>query len=315
MAKRTTIRWVADPELSAAHSAYVVATGAPCTDLKTEQLLVGPVTDINNRLLSSSIDVAVFWKHYLAGLLSGCEINAACAAALMSGGCSELQVEQIGKAISNQLSDARRAYTGRFPKLAEQLELRARPLREKWDAIGPGLLREVERQVWDNSPPSGWWAQRLTGQLVQPMRGGDGGYAADDGKFWIEAMLTDVDPAVPEVLRVAWLITRIAIESHTGKKPGEQSLATAWSLVSVPLVLTAAANLDLAPPDRLPIKRAMELWNRSDANIAETLANWWVNYKQSPTPLPVALKQLDQLLEAARVKLGENLPTPNEEIL
>ena len=78
MAKIAKIRWVADPELSAAHSAYVVATGAPCTDSKTEQLLVGPVTDINNRLLSSSIDVAVFWQHYLAGLLSGAETSEAC---------------------------------------------------------------------------------------------------------------------------------------------------------------------------------------------------------------------------------------------
>jgi hypothetical protein len=309
------IRWVADPELSAAHSAYVVATGAACTDSKTEQLLIGPVTEINNRLLSSSIDVAVFWQQYLARLLLGAQINAACAAALMSGGCSELQVEQTSKAISNRLSDARQAYASRFPKLGEQLELRARPLREKWDAVGPGLLRDVERQVWDNSPPSGWWTPRLTAQLVQPIRGGDGGYAANAGKFWIEAMLTDVDPRVPEVLRVAWLITRIAIESHTRNKPGEQSLATAWSLACVPLVLTAAVNLDLIPQNPLPIKRAMELWQRSDANIGEELEQWWTGYKQSPAPLPVALRQLDQSLAAARLELGTDLPTPDEEIL
>ena len=313
MAKSAKIRWVADPELSAGHAAYVVATGAPCTDSKTEQLLVGPVTDINNRLLSSSIDVAIFWQHYLAGLLSGAEISEACAAALILGGCSELQVEQTGKAISNRLSDARQAYTGRFPKLGEQLELRARPLREKWEAVGPGLLRDVERQVWDNSPPSGWWTSRLTVQLVQPMRGGDGGYAADDGKLWIEAMLTDVDPGVPEVLRVAWLITRIAIESHTRKKTGELALGNAWSMVPVPLVLTAAANLDLIRPNPLPIKRAMELWQRSDASTAETLAKWWNGFRQSPTPLPVALQQLDQLLEAA--ELGTSPPSTDEEML
>ncbi len=95
---------------------------------------------------------------------------------------------------------------------------------------------------------------------------------------------------------MAWLITRIAIESHTRKKAGEQSLATAWSLVSVPLVLTAAANLDLIPANPLPIKRAMELWQRSDANIAGKLEQWWTGYKQSPAPLPVALRQLDQSL-------------------
>lgn len=315
MAQSAKIRWIADPELSAAHSAYVVATGAACTDLKTEEILIGPVTEINNRLLSSSIDVAVFWQYYLSELLSGAQINAACAAALMSGGCSELQVEQTGKAISNRLGDARQAYAGRFPKLAEQLELRARPLREKWDAVGPGLLQDVERQVWKNSPPRGWWTSRLTAQLVQPMRGGDGGFAADDGRFWIEAMLTDVDPRVPEVLRVAWLITRIAIDSHTKKKPGEQSLATAWSLACVPLVLTAAANLDLISANPLPIDRAMVLWHRSDTNITGILEQWWNGYKKSPTPLPVALRQLDQSIAGARIELGKNFLGPDLDLL
>lgn len=315
MAQRPEIQWRADPDLSAAHAAYVVATGAVCTDSKTEQLLIGKVTEINNRLLSSSIDVAVFWQHYLTELLAGKQIQAATASALMAGGCSELQVEQTGKAISNRLSDARQAYAVRFPKLGEQLNLRARPLREKWEAVGPGLLRDVERQIWDNSPPSGWWTPRLTAQLVQPIRGGDGGFGAESGRIWIEAMLTDVNPSVPEVLRVAWLTTRIAVESHTRKQTGDQALGTAWSLVCVPLVLSAAANLDLIPSDPLPIKRAMELWQRGDAVVADKLQQWWAHYKQSPTPLPVALRQLDQSVSKAAVESEGNLQSPDVEDL
>jgi hypothetical protein len=299
VARKVNIRWSADVEMSAAHAAYVVARGLPCADLKTEQLLVGPVTEINSRLLSSSIDVAAFWQRFLSETLDESEISRACTIALLSAGCSEMQVEQTSKAVANRLSDARRAFLQRFPKLREQLDLRARPLRDRWDTCGPGLLREVERQIWESSPPDNWWASRLSVVMVQPIRGGDGGYDADSEKIWIEAMLTDVDPAVPEVLRIAWLITRMAIETHTRERSADQPLARPWALVSVPLVLTAAANLDLISRDRLPVQRAMELWQKADADVAETLSDWWSQWTDAP--LPVALKELDQMLAAKTV--------------
>ena len=71
-------------------------------------------------------------------------------------------------------------------------------------------------------------------------------------KLWIEAMLTDVDPAVPEVLRVAWLITAHGDRLAHPREIGDQSLATAWSLVSVPLVLTAAGKPELIHQDPMP---------------------------------------------------------------
>jgi hypothetical protein len=301
VAKKVNIRWVAHSDLSAAHAACVVARGIPCADQKTEQLLVGPVTEINNRLLSASIDVGAFWQRYMAEILNDIEISRACTISLLSSGCSELQVEQTSKAVSNRLSDARLAFLRRFPKLGEQLELRARPLRDRWDTFGPGLLTEVERQIWENSPPDDWWASRTSALMIQPVRGGDGGFDAEGGKFWIEAMLTDVDQAVPEVLRVAWLITRMAIETHTRDRSADQPLAKPWSLVSVPLVLTAAANLELINPDRLPIKRALELWQSADVNVAEILEDWWRQLTLTSAPLPVALKELDQTLAADRI--------------
>ncbi len=296
MSNPVTVRWIAHTELSAAHAAFVVATGARCTDQKTEQLLVDPVTDINNRLLSSSIDVSSFWQHYLSETMNGADVTRACTVALLASGCSELQIEQTTKAISHRMNSARQAFLQRFPKLAEQLELRARPLRDRWDTVGPGLLGEVGRLVWQESPPSDWWTQRIDALTVQPVRGGDGGFDAFRSTIWVEAMLTDVDPAVPEVLRVAWLITRMAIESYTRERSADQSLSTPWSLVSVPLVLSAARRLDIIGGSELPIHRAMELWQFSDAATAATLARWWDDYLDQPKPLPAALLALEQSL-------------------
>ncbi|TWU46368.1 hypothetical protein Poly51_57640 [Rubripirellula tenax] len=290
--RRAGVRWAVHPEWSATWAAYVVATGAPCIDPKTESLLIGPIADINDRLLSASIDVGSFWKHYAASRLNDGELEEATALALLAAGCGEMQLEQTVKIIKNRLIDARSAFQGRYPKLAEQLELRGRPLRERWDTYGEGLLREVERQIWNNSPPSDWWPTRTSGWLVQPLVGGSGDSDEANERFWIEAMLTDADPLVPEVVRVAWLVTRIAIGNHNRQRSGETSLMVPWQLASVPLVLSAAAEVELVRGDTLPIARAMELWKFGDPAVAERLTLWWNEFVSTKTPLPVALKKL-----------------------
>ena len=99
MAKRVQLRWIGDPELSAAHAALLVATGARCADEKTEQLLIRPVTEINNRLLSASVDMGTFWRTYYAEKFRDPGSDQACANALIAGGCSELQMDQTCKVV------------------------------------------------------------------------------------------------------------------------------------------------------------------------------------------------------------------------
>ena len=292
------IRWVPHPELSAAHAAYVVATGARCIDDKAEQVLVQPVTELNNRLLASSIDVGQFWRQYLLEIMSDVGMEQACETALLSSGGNEMQVEQTSKAIANRLGDARLAFMGRFPKLSEQLDLRARPLRERWETFGPGLLCEIGKQVWGSIPPNDWWQSPVTALTVQPIRGGDGGCDALQSRIWFEAMLTDVDSRVPEVLRVAWLVTRVAIESHARQSSGDLRLMVPWSLVSVPLVLSAAAQLELISADSLPVSKAMEMWQFGDARTATTVSQWWIEQQQDDGPLPAKIRQLEERLQS-----------------
>lgn len=296
MGSSVKIRWVANVEMSVAHAAFVVATAARCSDSKTEQLLVPAVTDINNRLLSASLDIGVFWEQYLTEVLRETDMQQACAIALMWSGCSEMQVETTAKAITSRLSDARLAFTQRFPKLVEQLKLRSGPLRDRWETFGPGLLGHVGKKIW-GVPPNDWWPSPIDAMMVQPMRGGDGGYDAERQRLWMEAVLTDVDPDVPEVLRMAWLITRIAIEEYIRQKSSDQSLAVPWSLVSIPLVLAAGADLELIRTDPLPIRNAMELWQIGDDATAKTLGAWWKEFEQLDAPLPAALKVLQKRLE------------------
>ncbi len=300
MAAIVNVKWKAQPRLSAIHAAYVVATSERCSDSKTESMLAPAVTDINRRLLSASLDMGVFWRRLILEAADDRDDQAACEIALAAAGCSELQLDSTSSIVLNRIRDCRTVMTQRFPKLAEQLELRGRPLIERFEAYGPGLLRAVADFVWDKSPPKDWWPTRLDGMLVQPVLGGDGGTDPDNSRFWIEAMLTDADPAVPEVLRVVYLITDAAIARHTRGVSGERSTSLPWSLAVVPIVLTVAAELELVRREPLPVEAACRLWRVGDLTTSRVLADWWSDYLLSRSPLPVALKSLDRMLAEHR---------------
>jgi len=310
MASLSTIRWSASPKLSEIHAAQTVALGRPVVDRRTEQALVAPATEINQRLLSASIDVNTFWQRLFQEALFDPENPRGCEIALMAGGCSELQVEQTAKAIGSRLGECRLAFHRRYPKLSEQLALRSQPLSQRWAMIGPGMLSAISTQIWGGPAPQQWWPPRVEGVMVQPIRGGDGGFDVDAGQFWMEALLTDVEPAVPEVLRVAWLVTRLATEIHTREKSSEDSTSLPWALGSVPLVLSAAAELDLISTASLPIETAVTTWHLGDRAIGRVTQQWWDDWQgesstrsTAGTPLPVALRNLRQQL---RVKSAAN---------
>ncbi|MGB0599167.1 MAG: hypothetical protein ACPGLY_20985 [Rubripirellula sp.] len=277
--------------MSAAHAAHIAAIGAAFADPSTEQLLVEPVTEINNRMVASSLDVAEFWQRYLREVMIDTEQSVACAEALLAAGCSELQLEQISRAVRGRLVDARSLFLKKFPKLVDQLQLRSRPIRDQWDTFGTGLLREVGRQIWGEQPPKRWSPTRIDALVVQPIRGGDGGYDTERKRIWVEAMLTDADPRIPEIIRVAWLITRLTIDAYI-RDEADDTLAGSWSLVSLPLVLEAGRELEILREPELPICQAANLWRFCDESTARTLQQWWQQFRDASMPLPAALKIL-----------------------
>ena len=298
--KNVSVRWSESPNLSAIHAAYVVAAGNVCTDGKTQNALVGSATDVNNRLLSAGVDVAAFWESLFAQSLIIDDDKRSINIALVSAGCGEMQLEQIASGISNSLAECRLAYRTRFPKLAEQLKLRIQPLRDQWDSFGDDLLLEVASQIWGDRSPADWWPSRPELIAVQPCCGGDGGFDADASTVWIEATLTDVDPAVPELLRMVWLMTRIATKLHTREKSSTGGSRLPWALGSIPIVLKAGQALELLPQGNLPIQQACRLWRAGDQSLATILERWWREYQESDSALPVALKALDQMLAPQR---------------
>lgn len=327
MARKSNIRFEPAVELSVIHASFVVATGGVCNDRKTELALLGPTSEINTRLVFAMADVGAYWSGLFASVAAGQDARDACPAALISAGCSELQVDQTAAALGSRLDECRIAFQQRFPKLREQLELRAGPLKDRWQTYGPGLLIEVARQIWESSPPDDWWPDTIDCLLVQPVRGGDGGFDSGQTRVWVEAMLTDADPDVGEIFRLAFWATQVAVGRHldatlgrTGTPSHPEDFGSGthrrtslpWSLGCVPIVLAAGAHVELIPADSLPITKAVRLWRLGDDAVADVIAAWWDQWGGAGAAMPVALKALERMLAALR-KRSESQPTNTDD--
>ncbi|TWT49734.1 hypothetical protein Pla22_49350 [Rubripirellula amarantea] len=297
-ANRVSVLWSVSDELSAAHATYIVATGGQCNDPKLEALLIDFVVQINTRLATESLEMGPFWNEYIRQIASRIPVANATKASLAFAGCSELQLDQTAGAIAKRLSDAREVYLRRFPRLVEQLELRGQPLRQQWDSFGAGLLLQMEKLVRDPAADQAFWSNRVQAHLIQPSRGGDGGWDADAELIWIEAMLTDADPLVPEVLRVAWLMLGLGLDLRAGDRK-EASDRDVRALASVPVVLTAGMELGLCQSEPLPIETAMRLWGIGSPASAKKVRDWWNDCSDAKTPWIDSLDELTTRLSLA----------------
>ncbi|MCA9174601.1 MAG: hypothetical protein KDB14_08945 [Planctomycetales bacterium] len=125
---------------------------------------------------------------------------------MASGTLAEEQAAEF----SERLAIAVGAIDSRLPQLANELPARVRPLREQWEARGPGFLRALLEQptVRTHIDP-----QRLPGDitvgLLHPWRGGYGEAHLADTAVSIEGLLYHADPRVPEPLRLGWLVAQV----------------------------------------------------------------------------------------------------------
>lgn len=165
--------------------------------------------------------------------------------------------------------------------IAEQLRLRTGPLREQWEARGPGLLKQLGLLT----EPVGA-ASPITVLPVLPVCGGHGLCLADSREVTIEAVLANPHAELPEVARLGWLVGCV------DAPPGEASAAA-----TAVAAIAAAEAVELASLDAATIALAINAW-RIDLPAAtpDLLAEWWRRYRESPTPWPVAVESLEAMV-------------------
>ena len=208
---------------------------------------------------------------------------------------------------------AQAALDATMPGWEEQLAARTRPLRELWQARGPGFLRQLLRQLPprdSRTPPSlGGESPVWPVLAVLPLSGGHGLLLPDQQTLLLEAMLTDADDRLPEILRLAWLVVQRALAESpaadslpapevTGPGvtapgvtgPGVTGPAndrpTARPLAALLLTLLLANDLEWMPVTPAHFGLALRSWAVASNDrlplLEERFRGWWTASDTAP---------------------------------
>jgi hypothetical protein len=185
-------------------------------------------------------------------------------------------------------------YLLHVPPLTENLTLRSGPLRDAWDARGPGMLGGITRETHERL--IGLKADCL---LVLPVAGGGGYPYLLYNSVRFEGMLANPHGELPEVVRLAWLLAQLNCDLPMFAEQIPPSHVPTIAAASMLLpTLAAAADVDLIRfSDELLVK-AIEWWQVHSPveNLAAVLTGWWNAYVQSRPPWDVAVLELDRIL-------------------
>ena len=107
--------------------------------------------------------------------------------------------------IQSELRSANDLFVENQPSFHQEMELRSQPLKQQWLARGPGFLRQLDERV------GCWNGEKVTLFGVMPNRGGWGTTVPTANAMLIEWLLTNVEDRLPEITRLAWLVTRLRI--------------------------------------------------------------------------------------------------------
>ena len=268
------LRWLPNFDLSALHAAWALTCGRRLLDQSLEQKLLPVAVEFARLSQGWQVPPGLFWRQLLgmaADLPINSELGERFYRRVVGGSPGATTLSQFTSVISQCENLFRQAY----PQALEQLQLRSGPLQEAWEARGPGLLALMRRATDED-----FLVESAAVVLVQPVVGGDGLAHIYTNRVHIEAMLTDVERRLPETLRLAWLLGQLNLDLpiYSDHVHGH-ALGEVAELALIPVVLTAAEEVELARLSPDVVQLALEHWIRTPAEkrevLADTLMAWW----------------------------------------
>jgi len=289
------LRWKASFSASCLHAAASLSEGLPVIDTSIAAVLQ-PATDALLRELQACSPATESMLPLLVGLAAECENNRQLIemAVTRSQGAGAINAATISR-LAGCIAGLEAAWLREQPTLVDELVVRGRPLREQWEARGPGLLHAMTKLTFEN-----FIAPSAEVVLVSPLVGGHGRAHLLSNRVTLEAVLTNPNPELPETLRLGWLLAQLNLDVPILSEPVSQyRLPRLASLATLPLVLDAAESVELAKCDEATLAHALACWHLAPPLADETprlLLDWWNAYTASDTRWPVAMAALDQML-------------------
>lgn len=250
------LQWTPSPIVSALYASWL---------LERQQSVHDPHLPTQLDGLPAAIARHTAWPELLTRVAAGRSPAESCA-------------EVDAAAVTDLVAEASRTYLQFYPDLHQQLTWRTGPLREQWEARGPGLMRLISRI--SHTPLQSDLVPEVV--LVQPTVGGGGCLLVDDRRLLFEAMLANPLPELPEVLRLAWLLCQLLTRKESPLTPAIAALA--W----MPPVLEAGGQVELCRSDEASLQAAIRHWP-SPAPLQPEIRrvrDWlpcWLQYRQQPT--------------------------------
>ncbi len=296
------LEWQNQPRPSLFHA----AAGATARRVAAQEKLIEAIRSDANQMAdmlgARGISAAAFWGHMIVLSAATDPLVQIVNTALrkLCRGSSELDsaVNAFVQIASNMVK------TG-TPQLisTQELETRIQPLQQQWAAYGPGLLRQIANLTDENL---------IVGQsrvvAVQPVFGGAGTAHLDYNAVHMEALLTNTDDRLPEVLRLAWLVAQLNndLPMHS-ERIHRDRLRLISGLAMLPSVLMAAQELGLSRFDRTMLTQALNGWLLDDDDASQRTVNeqfagiiedWWRVCQAGNHSWNAALSALDQMIKA-----------------
>lgn len=205
--------------------------------------------------------------------------------------CQPQAVDRLAGAITSLESALRTSQ----PNLEAELTLRIGPLREHWEARGPGMMLRLQKTTDVDLPPP-----EATVAIVKPVHGGGGIALLASNSVVFEGVLVNSDPVLPEVMRLAWLIAQLQLDlPKFSENISPSRLLQIAPLALLPPVLEAAHYVELIPDAASGLASAISAWipeHASSHDLTEILATWWQAQTDSQVPWRVALGGLERLV-------------------
>ncbi len=287
------IEWRAGVSASCFHAVRMLAAGkTPAVD-DVRRALAEPTAALLDELQRSGLPVDAVLRQ-LAARSAFIEGNRELARTVLVKVAGHEAADSRAPLLAGLLSDAEQAYSRAFPDLLDELELRSRPLREQWEAYGPGLMHAVGKRV-----APGLLVDEATVALVQPSAGGGGEAFPETNLVVFEAVLANPLPQLPEVVRLAWLSATLGADLPDFVELLDARRAqTVVAAAVLPAVLEAAGYLELVRPTDALVPTAAEAWAFSLPHpaAAAKLQPWLAFSRDSQAPWGIALKGLERLL-------------------
>ncbi|MEI7458732.1 MAG: hypothetical protein WCK15_04950 [Pirellula sp.] len=294
------LTWTPNASASALHAAESICLyGSKLTDRRVTDAIGVYAHDLGNWIgKSASFEPARFWS-ILIGHASIIDSNLDLAQAVVRKSALRLTNETAVTQLAGFVTDIEAAYNQLFPKFMEQVPLRARPLQEHWLGHGSGLIAHLGRLTQKSLI-----AEQARIVLLQPVLGGAGTAHIDQNMIRIEAVLTNPMVELPEVVRLAWLLSQLNLDLPMHADfAGASKIGRLAPLAMLPAILAAAEVMELSKCDESMAELAIEHWHipvprdkEIHTEVVPLMMDWWETYLQTRPDWNMAMQAFAKML-------------------